>query len=1066
MAGGGKTQSTAPTRYNGIQVQSAVAGDAITQGWGTFRAPANLLWYGAFKSVAQTQQGGGKGGGGSTISSYTYSAAIVLGICAGPISIIRTVYKDQTALTDGAQTALQQAGLSVANGDFGQAAWGFLTANFPDQAIGYSGIAYAYANDYALSASATLQNHSFEIVTLTRVAGFDDANPKDVVPAFLALVPYWQSGFNANLTDYGHYCLAAGLLLSPVLESQRQGSDFLSEVLQASNSDCVFSDGVLKIAPYGDTEITGNGVTWTPDLTPVYDLDETHFIPASPGSDPVEVDINRAADAYNYVQVEFLDRSNQYNTQVAVALDQAAIDQNGRRPAASPYSLHSICVSSTASNVAQLIVQRTANVRRTFKFTLSAAFCLLEPHIDKVTLTSGDLNRVLVRITQTRERVDGQFADVIDFTAEEMLVGTAHAAEYDRQSSDGFKPDFNIDPGNVADFALLCPPRTLTNGDYEVWIGAAGGSANWGGAQVWASLDGTNYQMVGEITNAARLGTTGALALAADPDTSHTLAVDLTATQGTLLDATQADVDSATTLFMLDTELMAYRDSTLTGAYVYDLAYLRRGLYGTAPAAHTSGAPFIRLDEAIVHIPYDAAQVGSTFHVKLLSFNVFGRAVQSLADVTAHTITLDPGAAPVVDIVSTDTTHVSGRPSSTVISQIDAALTLIASALAEIDAANATIASVNANLLGITDLSGIELVRQSLAHLDLRDLANTWTALDGERITVPVAYGKQVFSLLGTISGDGSAFVFNGATVWVSPTQSFASYQTQVQANYASNLALISSESATRASADGAMAANITSVSAVANGAAATSTINQTAIANLNGQLFGSITLITNANGAVASMQLLSVSGAVNLGAVIFDVNQFLVKDSSHPNVSPFFYDATSGTLFSNTITVRTANIANAAIQHAQIDVLSVGTINIQGGAVDTSELANNAVSGIAQTQVATGQTLTTSTEITDLTTSVTTHGGQVLVDVYGGLGTTSASAAGAVVRAYCDGVLVGQQGSVFNPGSFGEVGVSLPLEHQPSAGTHTYSVTYEKTAGSGSCIAVRTSLRTTELKK
>jgi hypothetical protein len=237
-------------------------------------------------------------------------------------------------------------------------------------------------------------------------------------------------------------------------------------------------------------------------------------------------------------------------------------------------------------------------------------------------------------------------------------------------------------------------------------------------------------------------------------------------------------------------------------------------------------------------------------------------------------------------------------------------------------------------------------------------------------------------------------------------------------------------------------------------------------MATATGQLYGSLTLLTNANGAIASMQLLSSSGATNLGAVVFDVNQFLVKDSSHPSIAPLFYDAASGTLFSNTITVRTANIANAAIQNAQIDVLSVGTINIQGGAVDTGELANNAVSGISQTQVSTGQTLTTSVEVTDLTTSVTTHGGPVLVDVYCGLGTTTSSAAGAVIRAYCDGTIIGMQGSVWNPGSFGETPGSLPLEHQPGAGTHTYSVTYEKTAGSGTCVAVRTSLRTTELKK
>src|SRR3954464_7008440 len=107
MAGliGGRTQSNAPTRLNGIQVQSSVAGSAIPMGWGTFRVAANLLWYGGFQSVAIKQKTGGKGGG-SQVTGYNYSASVVMGICSSQaqqpgdgiqIAGIRTVYKDQTA---------------------------------------------------------------------------------------------------------------------------------------------------------------------------------------------------------------------------------------------------------------------------------------------------------------------------------------------------------------------------------------------------------------------------------------------------------------------------------------------------------------------------------------------------------------------------------------------------------------------------------------------------------------------------------------------------------------------------------------------------------------------------------------------------------------------------------------------------------------------------------------------------------------------------------------------------------------------------------------------------------
>src|SRR4051812_38766796 len=230
MAGliGGRTQSNAPTRLNGIQVQSSVAGSAIPMGWGTFRVAANLLWYGGFKSTAIKQKTGGKGGG-SQVTGYNYSASLVMGVCAGPIFDIRTVYKDQTALN-----GVAGAGLTLVKGDLGQAPWTYLSSNFPTQAIGYSGIAYVAASNYALSTSATLPNHSFEVQSQGRVPNSDDANPADIVSSFLAAVPYWQTSWQADYAGYGNYCLAAGLLLSPVIDSQRSAQDFLTEILLAS----------------------------------------------------------------------------------------------------------------------------------------------------------------------------------------------------------------------------------------------------------------------------------------------------------------------------------------------------------------------------------------------------------------------------------------------------------------------------------------------------------------------------------------------------------------------------------------------------------------------------------------------------------------------------------------------------------------------------------------------------------------------------------------------------------------------------------------------------------------
>ncbi len=184
------------TRYVGVQVQQSVKAAVIPKGWGTFRASCNLLDYLDFKSVAKSQSAGGKGGSGST-KSYTYSASVVLGVCAGPVAGIRTVWRDQSSYTDGSTTALAQAGLSLIPGAIGQAPWSYLQGAHADHAIGYSGLAYVCAANYALNSSATVANHAFEVQSAIRQAvggqTLDDANPADIVFDLLAGVPQWPS---------------------------------------------------------------------------------------------------------------------------------------------------------------------------------------------------------------------------------------------------------------------------------------------------------------------------------------------------------------------------------------------------------------------------------------------------------------------------------------------------------------------------------------------------------------------------------------------------------------------------------------------------------------------------------------------------------------------------------------------------------------------------------------------------------------------------------------------------------------------------------------------------------
>jgi len=235
-------------------------------------------------------------------------------------------------------------------------------------------------------------------------------------------------------------------------------------------------------------------------------------------------------------------------------------------------------------------------------------------------------------------------------------IGVGTAVLHTKQATAGAPLDPFVDPGDTNAPIVFEPPAALTSGSLEVWIIATGG-AGWGGCQVWISTDGNHYGLAGTIYRGARQGVlTASLPAAADPDTTDTLAVDLTASQGQLLSGTQADADNYVTLCLCDGELFSYETATLTSACKYDLTYLRRGAYGTAIASHSAGAPFARFgpnDPSLFRYGYPESFVGQNVYIKLPGFNIFGQALQDLAAVSAYGYTLLGSGGVSVNVIAT-----------------------------------------------------------------------------------------------------------------------------------------------------------------------------------------------------------------------------------------------------------------------------------------------------------------------------------------------------------------------------------------------------------------------------
>ncbi len=539
--------------------------------------------------------------------------------------------------TIAAVSALSQLGLSFATGVPGQAVWGYLTTNFPSQAVNYSGISYLYASNYSLSSNAEFFNHTFEIDGVLQFSNtIPDANPADVVIDFLCNPQTGADFERANIddvTDYRDCCTAQGIFISPALTEQSSAASFLQMIADGTNAGIVWSNNLLKFVPYCDQAITGNGVTYTPNTTPIFDFSDDDYI-ANGTDDPIRVTRKSPADCYNSVQVEFLNRDNQYNVEIMSATNDADIAQFGIR-AMPVVQMHHICDKNVAKVVAQLILQRALYVRNTYDFTCGWKFIALEP-MDLVTLTDEGLgmDHTAVRIISIDE--DDESGE-LRFICEDYPKGSATATLYPSQGGSGFSHNYNVDPGNANTPVIFEAPVELasSNDGLDIYL-ATGGGADYGGCEIWVSTDNATYKRVGDLAGNSRYGTLTSAMIARSTSGiyAENFGVLLTA-GGQLLSGTATDNALYNTLMYVGGEYISYQTATLTGTNAYNLATINRGGYFSGQAAHAIGTPFVRCDNAIAKVSLTRDFVGKTIYVKLLAYNVYGGGRQDLASVSS-----------------------------------------------------------------------------------------------------------------------------------------------------------------------------------------------------------------------------------------------------------------------------------------------------------------------------------------------------------------------------------------------------------------------------------------------
>lgn len=273
-----------------------------------------------------------------------------------------------------------------------------------------------------------------------------DVNPADIVNDLLTHTRRgcgWPSSrvdattiTGAGATSFRTYCDAAGLRFSMYIDTQRSALSILADILNATNSDAIWSQGALKIVPLGDQSITApayGAVNYVPSNVAQYNLSETDFL------EPVQIVRGPDADSFNDFPVEFIDRSLVYQRNTVEDPDQTDIEIRGGLWRGGTVSLPMVFPDGKYPiMLSRIYAQRSLAIRNTYTFKLPWRYLLLEP-TDIVTLSDATmgLSLVPVRIVSMTEGEDFTW----EVVAEDYPAGAAASGAYTPQAGDGYKPN-------------------------------------------------------------------------------------------------------------------------------------------------------------------------------------------------------------------------------------------------------------------------------------------------------------------------------------------------------------------------------------------------------------------------------------------------------------------------------------------------------------------------------------------------------------------------------------------------------------------------------------------------
>lgn len=630
----GRTTTTRANKISEFTVNTAEYGAVVPEIIGTVRTAGNVIYYDDFTAHEHREtHKAGKGGRSKQVSiTYTYTVAVILGLCEGPISGIGKVWIGKNVHNYPADDIQ----LTLFDGKENQQPWAYTQGKHPDKALPYPGLAYM-AGVIDLGDSGSMPSYNFEVKgRLLETGDGVDVNPADYIRYVLDKIGKKDMQI-IGLENYRKYCKEADLLISsPPDEDAKAAREVVNEIAKLTNAYVFWSNDKLKIVPLADRPVG----SWAPDKTGITDLTADDFLPQSGGA-LVTYKRKDSSAIYNQFPVEFINRANGYEKE-SVSYEFTEDIKNYGVRAASVTNAHYIYTKERAVKIAEQLARNNKYERTQYTFKLDWSLCRLEVG-DLVRLTdenSGIFEQVAV-INGITEGTDG----CLTVTAISRAPGDYPAAKYNVHANDRPYIDYNkTAPDTVP--VIFQPPADLTADGLELWIAAKGKEDGWGGCTVYVSDDNTNYRTVGQIAGSARCGK---LTHPLSPMPNHPSGNQVFVTcNDQLLSGTPQDAERKNTLCWIDGECMSYINASLQTNGAWLLSGVYRGQCNTTVRMHAKDTDFVRLDNSVFKVPFTKDDIGKKIYLKFCSYNIFGAGNQDLSEVKAYEYTLAPYYIPPV----------------------------------------------------------------------------------------------------------------------------------------------------------------------------------------------------------------------------------------------------------------------------------------------------------------------------------------------------------------------------------------------------------------------------------